>query len=293
MFTATTLPGAAYPLFKTIDHHQCRRLNFSANFKTHAAVKKRRSSHYPSDDDEGEQTQQHVTRRVIMQSVLLAALGTQADSLNTADSKTVINSILGAYGLPTIAATKGYRQYDDFDEEYTFIYPSSWVKRKNTLREGVYIADFKTADKLSVESFPLPDNGMHSNTSSNTSISESNKDIFAQLVVEKLLNPGKEVGGDSRLETPRSGLIKSEIKEKEGVTYVYIVYPSSTTTRSGYDVKRKNAAVAAVKRGVVYALGASARSDQYGKEKTEVFNTIVDSFRIRKSSFSSYSTAET
>lgn len=28
--------------------------------------------------------------------------------------------------------------------------------RKNTMRSGVYIANFQTADKLSVESFPLP-----------------------------------------------------------------------------------------------------------------------------------------
>lgn len=274
MFTST-LPGAAYPVFKALDH-TCRNSKFS-NLKTCAAVKRRGRSHYPSDDDEDAELTNHgVTRRdFLMQSVLFAALGAQADSLNTADGRTVVNSILGAYGLPKIAATKGFRQYDDFDEEYTFIYPSSWVKRKNTLRQGVYIANFETADKLSVETFPLPE-GINK-------ITESNRDIFAQTVVEQLLNPGKEVGGDSKIESPRPGSIKSEIKEQEdGVTYVYIAYPSSTTTRSGYDVKRKNSAVAAVKRGVVYCLGASARSDQWNKEKAELFSIIVDSFRIRK-----------
>jgi hypothetical protein len=278
MFAAALPVGVAYPLYKA-DRISCRNSKLS-NLKTNAAVKRRGRSQYPSDDDGDHAEVNHgVSRRdFMMQSVLLAALGTQADSLNTTDGRTVINSILGAYGLPKIAAAKGFRQYDDFDEEYTFIYPSSFVKRKNTLRSGVYIADFQTADKISVETFPLPQK------LTNSAISESNKDIFAQEVVEHLLNPGKEVGGDSRLETPRSGLIKSEIRtQDDGIMYIYIVYPSSTTTRSGYDVKRKNSAVVAVKRGVVYCLGASARSDQWNKDKAEMFSTIVDSFRIRKS----------
>jgi PsbP len=276
MFTST-LPGAAYPLFKALDH-TCRRLSKN-NFKTNAVVKRRGSSQYPSDDDESNEVTQHgVTRRdFMMQSVLLAALGSQADSLNTADGRTVVNSILGAYGLPQIAGSKGFRQYNDGfdDEDYTFIYPSSWVKRKNTLRQGTYIADFQTADKLSVEIFHLPEG---------ISIQQRDNEKFAQTVVEQLLNPGKEVGGDSKIEMPRPGLIKSEIKQQEdGITYIYIVFPSSTTTRSGYDVKRKNSAVAAVKKGMVYCLGASARSDQWNTDKAALFSTIVDSFRIRKS----------
>jgi len=274
MFTSTP-SGAAYPVFKALDHTY--RNSKLSSCKTYAAIKRRGRGQYPSDDDENAKFTDHgVTRRdFMMQSVLFAALGSQADSLNTADSRTVVNSILGAYGLPKIDATKGFRQYDDFDEEYTFMYPSSWVKRKNTLRRGVYIANFDTADKLSVETFPLPE-GI-------TQVTESNKDILARTVIEQLLNPGKEVGGDSRIESPRPGSIKSEIKQLEdGVTYVYILYPSTTTTRSGYDVKRKNSAVAALKKGVVYCLGASARSDQWSREKAELFGTVVDSFRIRK-----------
>jgi len=64
-------------------------------------------------------------------------------------------------------------------------------------------------------------------------------------------------------------------------TYTYIVFPSETITRSGYQIRRKNIAVAGVKRGVVYCLGASARSDQWDSDKQLLLTSIVESFRIR------------
>lgn len=38
--------------------------------------------------------------------------------------------------------------------------------------------------------------------------------------------------------------------------YVYIAFPSETITRSGYQVRRRNLAVAAVARGRLYMLNA-------------------------------------
>ena len=32
------------------------------------------------------------------------------------DARTVVNSILGAYGLPQISTAKGYKEFDDFGE---------------------------------------------------------------------------------------------------------------------------------------------------------------------------------
>lgn len=46
-------------------------------------------------------------------------------------------------------------------------------------------------------------------------------------------------------------------------------------------IKRKNIAVAAAKKGRMYSLLASARSDQYNKAKEEVLQHIIDSFRVR------------
>ena len=45
-------------------------------------------------------------------------------------------------------------------------------------------------------------------------------------------------------------------------------------------VKRKNLAVATVRRGTVYALGCSARSDQYNPAKEATFQQMVASFRV-------------
>ena len=39
-------------------------------------------------------------------------------------------------------------------------------------------------------------------------------------------------------------------------TYRYLRYPSETITRSGYQIQRKNLAVAAVRQGVIYTLNA-------------------------------------
>lgn len=64
--------------------------------------------------------------------------------------------------------------------------------------------------------------------------------------------------------------------------YTYIRFPSETVTRSGYQIRRKNFAVAAAKGGIVYSLVASARSDQYNKAKEEVLQRVVASFRVRR-----------
>lgn len=45
-------------------------------------------------------------------------------------------------------------------------------------------------------------------------------------------------------------------------------------------VKRKNLAVAAARKGSLYVLGCSARSDQYDAAKEQTFQTIVESFRL-------------
>jgi hypothetical protein len=56
----------------------------------------------------------------------------------------------GAYGLPQLKAARGYRIYDD-DPDYRFVfeYPTSWVGRTNTLRDGVYFSDFNVSALIS------------------------------------------------------------------------------------------------------------------------------------------------
>lgn len=44
--------------------------------------------------------------------------------------------------MPKLPSSTGYKLYDDFDEEYVFEYPRSWVARSNHQRKGIYFADF-------------------------------------------------------------------------------------------------------------------------------------------------------
>ena len=55
----------------------------------------------------------------------------------------------GAYGLPQLPGSAGFKLYDDFDQEYVFEYPRSWVGRSNSLRQGVYVSDFNVSSLLS------------------------------------------------------------------------------------------------------------------------------------------------
>ncbi|KAI3425827.1 hypothetical protein D9Q98_007802 [Chlorella vulgaris] len=180
------------------------------------------------------------------------------------DGRTILNSVLGAYGLPQLKAAAGYRLFDDPEEPYSFEYPRSWVRRNNSLRSGFVISDFNTADQLKIEVFPQPPPELP----------------LAQAVVAKLVNPAAEVGGDSRLELPPVSRIKTEVRVIDGKEYTIVAFPSETITRSGYQVRRKNLAVAASRRGSVYCLGCSARSDQYNADKEAIFEHIVTSFRL-------------
>ncbi|KAI7844586.1 hypothetical protein COHA_001826 [Chlorella ohadii] len=183
------------------------------------------------------------------------------------DGRTILNSVLGAYGLPQLKPTKGFRVYDDPEEPFTFVYPASWVRRRNSNREGLAISDYGTADKLSLEIFPEPAG------------SSSTSDLAA-AAVQKLMFPASQIGGDARLELPPASRIKAEQREIDGKVYTYIAFTSETTTRSGYQVRRKNLAVAAARKGNLFVLGCSARSDQFDKEKEAAFETIVQSFRL-------------
>lgn len=165
-----------------------------------------------------------------------------------------------------------------FLQDYTFEYPAAWVRRKNTLRSGIYISDFNTADKLSVETLPL---NLNSGGGGDEMLDEES---FKMAVVNKLLNPGLEIGGDSRIEVPRASAVRQvNAATIDGKRYITYAFPSSTTTRSGYDVRRKNLAVVAVKesRNLAFILGVSVRSDEFNEEKRKLMQTIVESFRIR------------
>jgi PsbP len=204
-------------------------------------------------------------RDIIYNSVQYAVLG---DLLTeSTDGRTIVNALLGAYGLPQLSHTPGFRLYDDFDQDFYFEYPKYWVGRKNSQRQGVYFADFNTADKVVVESFPLSD--IPAGLS------------LAQAAVQRLIKPGREIGGDSKLELPPTDKIKTESRKIDGQEYIEIAFPSETITRSGYQIRRKNIGVISLKEDQVYVLGVSARGDQYTSEKKQTLLHIIESFRVR------------
>jgi len=184
--------------------------------------------------------------------------------LGGADAETVLNSVLGAYGLPGLKlGPERFVVYDDFDNAFVFEYPRGWVGRPNRERPGVVFSNFQTADQLSVEVFP-----------------SAKGDLVAQAVQALVVPPGL-ASGDSKLSAPSIRSVKSEVREVDGFQYTFIAFTSETTTRSGYDVRRKHVAVAAEKRGQVYVLGCSVRSDKWDADKAALVQHVLDSFRVR------------
>eukprot|EP01025_Chloroclados_australasicus_P066189 TRINITY_DN9071_c0_g2_i2.p1 TRINITY_DN9071_c0_g2~~TRINITY_DN9071_c0_g2_i2.p1 ORF type:complete len:296 (-),score=5.11 TRINITY_DN9071_c0_g2_i2:252-1109(-) len=204
---------------------------------------------------------ENTRREFILRSINVALVFTSVTGSN--DATTIVNSVLSGYFLPTFGMSAGFKLYDDFDNDYLFEYPKAWVARSNTLREGIYVSNFQTADKATVDIFPI----------------RNDQDLTEQ-VVQMIVSPTSEQQSDT-LNMPSKQLIKSKIGTIEKQDYIYLTFPSETITRSGYQVRRKNFAVATIKRGKVYCFNASARSDQYNKEKAELLQHIVDSFRIR------------
>ncbi|CAG9464221.1 unnamed protein product [Pedinophyceae sp. YPF-701] len=187
--------------------------------------------------------------------------------LGGTDASTVVNSILGAYGLPGIKSAKGLKAFDDFEEEYTFSYPRAWVARPNTLRGGITMSNFQTGDRASVEVVEgVP--------------RDASDDVLIARAVRALITPDGS-NKTSNLVPPAPEKIKSETLDLDGTHYVYMAFPSELVTSSGYNVRRKNLAVAAVKRGRLYVLGVAIRSDQFDKDKAAMCQAMMESFRLR------------
>jgi hypothetical protein len=121
----------------------------------------------------------------------------------------------------------------------------------------------QTADKLSVEVISPPDDG----------------DVVMAAVAAAVV-PGGAAQQSSRLELPARRSVKVQAAQIDGQLYTYLQFPSETTTRSGYQVERRNIAVLASRKGRLYVCAASARSDQFSKQKRELLLRLVDSFRL-------------
>ena len=82
-----------------------------------AAVKRHAQGESEGSDGSSELANRS-RREMIMTSISLAALGAEPAS-NFANGRNVVNSLLSAYGLPQLPASKGFVVFDDFDEVST------------------------------------------------------------------------------------------------------------------------------------------------------------------------------
>ncbi|KAI8475652.1 MAG: hypothetical protein J3K34DRAFT_404001 [Monoraphidium minutum] len=203
-------------------------------------------------------------RRALLLRGSLAPLAVQL-TIGSDDTTTIVNSVLSAYGLPTLKASPGYKLWDEFADEYTFEYPRAWVARPNSLRKGVYISDFQTADKVSVEVLDAPPDG----------------DVAKAAVTAAVLPGGGRLTQDDLLTLPAMSQVDVSSETVDGQDITYLEFVSETITRSGYQIRRRNFAAGAVKRGKLYIISASARSDQYNDAKRETLRRTVRSFRLR------------
>lgn len=96
-----------------------------------------------------EEEREAVTSAAKRRDVLLSCsfLPTLALVSGSDDAKTVFNSVLSAYGLPTMKGSQGYKVYDELSDDFYFEYPRSWVVVPNRLRAGVYISDYQAGSK--------------------------------------------------------------------------------------------------------------------------------------------------
>ena len=225
-------------------------------------------------------------RRAVLSLLLLPSVTATAAALaptppalaviGTDDAGTVVNSVLGAYGLPSLPGAKGggakLRPYDEFADAWTFEYPSAWVARPNTLRRGVVVSDFQSADKASVEEVDWPPAAGGA---------DADADVEAAAITAAVLPGGGRLTQDDVLSLPPRRLVKRRAAEVDGQEYLYLEFPSETVTRSGYQVQRANLVAAAVRKGKLYVLAASARSDRYDAAKRALLLRVVESFRVR------------
>ena len=217
-------------------------------------------------------------------------------------SARLLNGVLSGYGLPTVAIS-GQQQYQSPDLDYAFSYPNGWVMRRNSQRPGVVASDFQTADKVVVEVVSdrdadlrlfldarrdaKPNNAVNgadgadgANGADAFGLGGGDDDAaVVATAVAACVAPGDSTG-DSRLELPSAKRVRRWRDADSGLSM--LAFPSETTTRSGYQVKRKTVAGFArdERRGRLYVVCASSRSELWSEEKERTLMRIVQSFRL-------------
>jgi len=127
--------------------------------------------------------------------------------------------------LPQLKGTPGFRTLDDPEKDFVLEYPKSWVGRANRQRQGLSVSDYNVRHIH-------PESGNSLRTSHVESLAtllllqSSDKlvvEVFPQLeqndqlvpnILQHLISPGQEVGGDSRLIIPSN---KNVVTDSENI----------------------------------------------------------------------------
>lgn len=212
----------------------------------------------------------------------------KVEASTRASNETIINSVLSAYGLPTLADKKGFtlltQQYGRLVVQ--FQYPSSWVVARNVApssdpaeqraagdaqgmgfassplegrASGLTAADYRRAEGVALFVSPV---------SSNV---RTVQDVPASFVAN-LVTPGDATGVAPEVRVTHDSV------DDEGYRVVDTIYES--TTISGYTIERK-----ARTRGIIlpdrklYVLNASCSAVRWRK-MVDSLDTTLQSFRV-------------
>lgn len=188
-----------------------------------------------------------------------------ASQAKTAPKETIINSVLSAYGLPTISDKAGFSL---LTEQYgsvviQFEHPIAWVVTRSPTpllgrASGLTASDYRRAEGVALFITSAPPKA------------SKVSDISASFIAE-WVTPGDATGT-----APEVRVVKDVLSEDGMFRELDTKYES--TTVSGYTVERRGRTKATVlKDGRVYALNASCSANRWKKIIGDI-DTSLQSF---------------
>ncbi len=232
-----------------------------------------------------------ITRRGYLKMLTLASLAAPLlpvpSEAAPPTTRTVVNGVLSAYGLPTLRDTPGFsplvEQYGS-GEVVEFLYPSAWVVARSV---GRGTAAELNPTVLSKGQKGSPQQGRSSGLTAGdyrrseglaffVSIDKGARDVagWNGMDIASLVTPGDATGQD-----PEVRITRDEVMP-DGSRYIFTKYES--TTASGYTVERKAITRAIVRSdGTLYALCGSCTANRWKKIK-DSFDVALESFQVYK-----------
>lgn len=219
-----------------------------------------------------------ISRRACLLALALAPIA-PAIGAPAPPKETILNSVLSAYGLPTLSDKPGFsllsHQYGRLIVQ--FEYPTAWVVNRGppsltTPTEGrtstLSAADYRRAEGLSFFAQPVTQKAVND---------------VPQSDIVRLVTPGDATTGDGlvAVSVTSDRMVKLEGEGDESVQGFRVIETKyESTTASGYTVERKaRTRCTVLKDGRLYALNGSGSANRWKKINADI-NTSLDSFRV-------------